>query len=264
MISEPLGRVLQRLPRGRNRAASLLQRRWPRTVEGRDVLGLRRSFDLGDLMQARWYCGVPIGLADDALSHLRPGDWAVDVGANIGIVTGQMCRAVGTTGRVTALEPIPVNVDRLQALKSRNGLTQLDIHPVAAGAAAGRQQIRLAPDSNSGWASFSASWLDSGSLEVEIQPLDALLPQVAQGRRVAFMKIDVEGYEFEVLEGAQAVLAADRPVLVVELNDPLLQDRGKSSAELLAALEAQGYQPVTAVPAAALVGSVLDVVLTPR
>jgi FkbM family methyltransferase len=266
MIGAVAGGVVQRLPRGRNRIATLLQRRWPRVVSGRDATGLLRTFDLADLLQAQWFCGVPVGLSDEALALVREGDWVVDVGANVGIVTGQLSRAVGSSGRVTALEPVPANVARLQALKERNTLTQLDIQVLAAGARTGTETLKLPPEGNSGWASFSASWLDSGTLEVVVRPLDELIPELAAGttRRVALMKIDVEGYEFEVLEGAAAVLAEHRPALVLELNDPLLRDRGRSSADLLAACADHGYQPTTPLDPAALAGAVVDVVLTRR
>ncbi|MCW2544555.1 MAG: hypothetical protein JWM40_2107 [Frankiales bacterium] len=266
MIGAAVGQVVQRLPRGRNRIATVLQRRLPRVVAGRDATGLRRTFDLADLLQAQWFCGVPVGLSVEALSLLRLGDWVVDIGANVGIVTGQMCRAVGPSGHVTAVEPVPANVARLQALKQQNGLTQLDIQVLAAGARAETGTLKLPPEGNSGWASFSASWLDSGTLDVAVRPLDELIPELAgdTGRRVALMKIDVEGYEFEVLEGAGAVLAEHRPALVLELNDPLLRDRGRSSAELLDACAQHGYQPARPLEEAELQGAVLDVVLKPR
>jgi FkbM family methyltransferase len=264
-IGSAVGAAVRGLPRGRNRVALLLHSRGPRSCRGRDASGYLRSFDLRDLLQAQWFCGVPVGLAQEALSCLTAGSWVIDVGANVGIVTGQMCAAVGPGGRVTALEPVPANADRLRSLARDNGLAHLEVVQVAAAEAAGRQALHLPPEGNSGWGSFSASWLDSGSLEVELQPLDDLVAsrRTPDHPRVDLVKVDVEGYEFEVLEGARRMLAADRPVLVIELNDPLLRDRGRSSLELLAACRELGYEPSSEIPPEWLQGAVRDMVLRP-
>ena len=263
MLGSIFSASLRGLPRGRNRVAALLQSHWHRPVEARDGTGLLRTFELQDLLQSQWFCGVQVGLADDALRLLRPGAWVLDVGANIGIVTGQMCQAVGPTGKVTAFEPLPANLEKLRRLKTDNRLHHLDIRGVAAGAERARLSLRLPPEGNSGWASFSASWLAEGTLEVDVVTVDEVVADTAGGRTVELIKVDVEGYEFEVLEGARAVLAQHRPALVMEFNDPLLRDRGRSSLDLLDACRTYGYAPVDAETATAawFDGAVRDVVL---
>jgi FkbM family methyltransferase len=263
VLGSALGASVRRLPRGRNRVATVLQSHSRRPVVARDGTGLLRTFELHDLLQAQWFCGVPVGLADDALRLLRPGAWVIDVGANIGIVTGQMCQAVGPLGLVTALEPLPANQHKLRRLKADNRLHQLDVRGVAAGAERARLSLRLPPRGNSGWASFSASWLGEGTVEVDVVTLDEVVAGTAGGRTVDLVKIDVEGYEFEVLEGARDLLARHRPVLVMEFNDPLLRDRGRSSLDLLEVCRSYGYDPIDAGTATAewFEGAVRDVVL---
>jgi FkbM family methyltransferase len=264
VLADVIGGAVRRLPRGRNRVAMGLQRWFPRTVHGRDGTGLVRDFALRDLLQAQWFCGVPVGLGSDILQRLQPGDWAMDVGANTGIITGQLCRAVGPSGRVTALEPLPGNASALRQLRAANGLDQLEVLEVAAGAAATRLALRVPPAENSGWASFSATWLHGDTVEVEVASLEAIVDE--RPGRLSFIKIDVEGYEPEVLEGARGALAEHRPVVVMEFNDPLLKDRGSSSADLLALCVSLGYTAVDedASSESGLAGAVRDLLLIPR
>ncbi|HYT74825.1 MAG TPA: FkbM family methyltransferase [Vicinamibacterales bacterium] len=62
-----------------------------------------------------------------------------------------------------------------------------------------------------------------------------------EGLRPAIIKIDVEGYEAEVLEGARETLQRERPVLCLELHLDMLEQRGRPLATLLGALDAAGY-----------------------
>lgn len=62
-----------------------------------------------------------------------------------------------------------------------------------------------------------------------------------EGLKPAIVKIDVEGYEIEVLEGARETLGRDRPVLCLELHLDVLEQRGRALVPALGALEAHGY-----------------------
>ena len=81
-------------------------------------------------------------------------------------------------------------------------------------------------------------------MDVAIRPLDGIVADAgSDGSQVRFLKIDVEGFEPEVVEGAGAILREHRPRVFCEFNDILLRDRGRSSSELLALFAAVGYQP---------------------
>lgn len=126
------------------------------------------------------------------------GDICVDVGANIGIYTAFFAGMVGREGKVLAFEPSPVAVARLRLL---SGLPQVDIHELAVGATSGRGFLSVATGDS--MHSTLRGALVGPRLEVQVEPLDALVDGVAD---IALLKVDVEGFESDVIDGASETL----------------------------------------------------------
>lgn len=152
---------------------------------------------------------------------LDPGDVALDVGANIGVHTVCMARAVGPLGLVVALEPSPELVDRLRQNLDLNGLANR-VRIVAKGA--GRYNTTMpfyrAPLNNQGNGSFIAKAdLTPEAIELPVVTLDSLVQEL-QIDRVRLVKIDVEGLELDTIAGAAELIATHRPYLVFEYLVP--------------------------------------------
>ena len=145
-------------------------------------------------------------------TYLRLGDWALDVGANVGHYTMRMAEIVGPSGRVVALEPVPDTFSLLAAnmrLAMHANVTLLNVAASDTIATAHMQIPRFAD----GRVNFYQAHLtaEAGGLAVLTLPVDALsLP------RVSLVKIDVEGHELSALRGMQRTIERDRPVLIVE------------------------------------------------
>lgn len=140
---------------------------------------------------------------------VRPGMYVVDVGANIGYCTMLFSSLTGERGRIWSIEPDPVNLLELEATVAENRLAgQVTVLPVAAGASEGT--VKFEPGLNS-------CVTPEGRSEVPVKSLDSLKLD-----RVDLVKIDVEGYEGAVLEGAQATLARCQPSIFMELHPRLL------------------------------------------
>lgn len=163
---------------------------------------------------------------------LAPGSAFVDVGANVGYHTVRAARVVGPSGRVVAVEPEPRNLTLLRTNVAANGFANVSVVPVAAGSTAGRLRLYESA-TNLGDHRLYPVPGRSGH-EVSVEPLDAVLDR--HGVVPDVVKIDVQGFEHEVVSGRRATLAqADSCVLVSELWDEGLRDAG-SSAEGYAAL----------------------------
>jgi FkbM family methyltransferase len=176
--------------------------------------------------------------------HLARASWVIDVGANVGLVASQLCRAVGREGQVWAFEPLPRNIEALEDLQRRNNLTQLQLNTCALGARESIEALRLSIGGEGGWPSFTKTWGVGESINVPVRTLDNVVDGADSENKVAFVKVDIEGYEPEFLVGAAKVMESHRPLVYCEFNDVLLRDAGSSSAALLAQFRDLDYVPV--------------------
>jgi len=242
----------------RARGQVTYRNRWGHVVEA----------DLSDYMERSGFFGAHSAAFIRRLPELlRPGDWAIDAGANVGLLSSPMAAAVGPGGAVWSIEPLPRNVERLQQLRDANELPQLTILPVALAATASTAELRLsAAPGGSGWGSFVSPWAAAASVAVTTARLDDLVAAHAPEAPLRLLKVDLEGYEREMLRGATATLTRHRPVIACEFHDPLLRAAGSSSADLLAAFKELGYAPdgPSRRVAASLEGRVVDLLLVPR
>jgi FkbM family methyltransferase len=176
-------------------------------------------------------------------SWLKPGMTVIDVGANVGQYSLLASAGVGAGGRVRALEPHPglyaVLCRNLRRARCANAVA----HPLALGAADERRDLFLHRIDNVGASAFRP--LDPSrpgpSVRVAATTLDAYVE--AEGlRQVDLVKIDVEGAELEVLDGATTTLAANPDVvLVVEFLRDNARRFGHSVEDLEARLRGLGF-----------------------
>jgi len=149
----------------------------------------------------RWKTMEPEWLLLDSL--VDPQRAAVDVGASRGLYAGRLAELCPW---VHGVEPQPRLVAELRRKLPRN----TTIHAVALSDQPGEAVLRIPPDD--GRASLEPHNAVAGDrLTVPVARLDELVEQP-----VGFMKIDVEGHELAVLRGAERILRADRPVLLIE------------------------------------------------
>ncbi|MFJ9869871.1 FkbM family methyltransferase [Streptomyces sp. NPDC101165] len=144
---------------------------------------------------------------------VRPGDVVMDVGAHYGSYTLPLAGLVGPQGLVLAMDPFGHARSVLQRNLEINDLHNVQILPVAAGAQAGHATLHMHDDRSR--ASLHASCGNRPETEQAVMVrLDDVVPP---GRRIALIKMDIEGYEAQALQGAEQILERDRPVVIFEL-----------------------------------------------
>ena len=163
-----------------------------------------------------------------ALAFLSPGGVAIDVGANLGEWTVPLARAVGASGRVFAYEPAPLSAKALEATLDANALCQAEVIRCAVGDHDGDASLGVpvisSARTDSGTARIGAGGPGHVVLSVPLSSLDSLAAERGL-RRVDLIKIDVEGHEKQVLDGAEATLDRFRPTLVIETGHEAEGDR---------------------------------------
>jgi FkbM family methyltransferase len=162
------------------------------------------------------------------LGFLQPGSVVIDVGANLGEWTVPFARKVGPAGRVLAIEPAPRSAAALESTLAANALAQAEIVRCAIGDRDGTAQLAMpvvtSARADTGTARIGSVCAGHDALRVPLRRLDSLAAE-RDLARLDLIKIDVEGHERRVLDGAAASLDRHRPTLVVETGHEAEGDR---------------------------------------
>lgn len=177
-------------------------------------------------------------------SLLQSGDVAIDGGANIGDHTLPMAQCVGSSGRVYAYEPVPATVQILKTKLASAQATQVDVRTKALGSKPGQSSF-VWVENRATRSSLKSPNLMAGArtsqIHVEVVTLDSELE--AETRPVRFIKLDLEGGEYDCLRGALAVLARHRPAIVFENgSETTAKNYGYTSDDFFALFTHNGYQ----------------------
>jgi FkbM family methyltransferase len=169
---------------------------------------------------------------------LRPGYDAVEVGANMGSHTVPLARAMTAIGRrLLAIEPQPVVFQNMCANVALNRLLNVQAENCACADVPGSLSFELldytATGNFGGVSMTDAAAITPGAQRVRSVPLDDLLDG---SWNVGFLKIDVEGFEQQVLQGARGTIARCQPYIYVE------NDRIEKSKDLIEWLRTAGYK----------------------
>lgn len=179
-----------------------------------------------------------------ALHRARGGRGALlDVGANIGLIAIPF--SILTGAAVFAAEAVPDNV---QALGTNIGLNALQrrlrVFPFALGSQPGQAAIQVEGDLEAGEGTGTANILPDGSTFecvrqlIEVRTLDSCMSEFP---RCSVMKIDTDGYDLKVLEGAVDLLARDRPVIFGEFSRHCMGWHGQTIDDVHSFAVAHGY-----------------------
>jgi FkbM family methyltransferase len=177
--------------------------------------------------------------------EIKVGQTVVDVGANVGYHTLVMASLVGPSGHVFAIEPQRKACDLLQRSLHLNAFqNRVSLLNIGLGSAESVEKIVIPLTWTSGAhieprASNSSDNENRGheSYDVTVRRLD----DVISGQHVDFIKIDTEGYEFEVIQGFGALLNLPNLKILMEWSLPQLALRSKNPAELLTFLRQRGF-----------------------
>lgn len=175
---------------------------------------------------------------------LRPGDAAIDAGANAGMHLFPMADAVGPTGTVVAYEPNGALAGQLQERAAREERSQVVVHASALHDRAGTMAFRVYP-SNPGLSHLEHDGPDRSDTEgrdYERREVDLVRMDHDAPPGVAFIKSDLEGADFLGLRGAERILDESRPLVIFENGRQFPANQyGYSSEDFFAYFAARRY-----------------------
>jgi FkbM family methyltransferase len=188
------------------------------------------------------YWGHDLGDLRFLWTNLKPGSVFLDIGAHHGIYSIVAARKLGTNGTVVAFEPSSREYRRLRLHLRLNRLHSVRAEPLALGSATSTRtffQI-TSGDTTRGGLQPPVSSDRVSEISVETTRLDDYVSQSSL-KRVDLVKLDVEGGEREVLEGASLVLAKFRPIFICEVLDATTQAWGYNAREIILMLQNYGF-----------------------
>ena len=247
--------ITRHLPafKGRTRVAALIARRSidPR-VSYRTPLGIVLRVDPSDLFQVAMLMGFHEPRITKLIAREVPaGSVALDVGHMLGYFSLLMARHTGPGGAVHAFDPDPRVHRRLSENISRNSMHWINANLLALGDHAGTTRFGI--HERIGWSSTKEVKEFSDWTSVPMQTLDSYVAEhEIDPARISVIKVDAEGGELEVLEGARDTLAAGAPHVVVEV---IPHRPGERANEILEYMKGLGYKADA--PAGDLAGEVI-------
>jgi FkbM family methyltransferase len=177
---------------------------------------------------------------------MKPGTWMFDVGANIGLMALPVLKGHPDC-KVLSFEPSPNSLPWLERTINESPYRERwSLVKKAAGAAAGSTDFCVSPPQAGAYDSVVNTRRIAGSamLQVEMTTLDDAWREL-DSPAVSVIKIDVEGWEAKVLEGAKALLQAQRPRILLEWQATNLAAAGIKTSVLLDVAQSLGYRILT-------------------
>ena len=210
----------------------------PPLVPFYDGLVLRGYADSSVVGKVVYFGGLfDYDLMHFVLRYLRPGDRALDLGANVGVYSLLAAKAVGPHGRVDAVEAFPACMARLRENLTLNGAVQVRCHEVAISDR--EEEVSLVTDR--GVANHIAAAGDEGHQQMRVRTT-TMAAILAEGPPCALVKMDIEGSEYAALKGSEELLAAHHPpAYLFEAVPSLLQRQGATRTAILDLFERHDF-----------------------
>jgi FkbM family methyltransferase len=173
---------------------------------------------------------------------LKKGDVFIDIGSNIGLFSLIASKIVGDEGKVLCFEPSPLTFSRLKENVTINNFNNLDIRNLGLSDAIGELTFYVSNNGYDAWNSFSPSKDNKLelSINVPVSTLDFELNEIDKSK-IKLVKIDVEGWEKFVLQGAKDFLTNFNPIVMVEFTEQNTFNSGYPVYDIFDIMENFGY-----------------------
>lgn len=186
------------------------------------------------------------------LVELYAGGTFLDVGSNIGLITLPFAQRTKhhlgfplSKPHVYAVEAMPSNYKSLCKNIELNNL-QAHVKPLNIGLGADRKEAFIRIEGNNlnrtGTANILPGGSGPGKMSLQIHAIDELIANGNLPGDISLIKVDTDGYDFEILKGAKTLLFNQRPTIYAELSDPCLNWHGYSIKEVVEYLILLGYE----------------------
>lgn len=179
--------------------------------------------------------------------YLKPGDTFFDIGSNIGLFSLHAAQIVTNNGNIHAFEPTPKTFARLMENIELNRYQNIiTANNIGISSDIGKLSLNISTDGHDAWNTFAkqSEICFEKKIEIPVEKLDNYMSEKQIScKDIALIKIDVEGWEMEVLKGAKNLLLDENaPVLMVEFTESNLFAAGTNCYEIYDLIVSYGYK----------------------
>jgi len=206
--------------------------------------GINLKLDIHDYVGHYMYFQFKDAGQERLVSFAKKGDYVLDIGTNIGVTLLNFAQKVAREGMVYGFEPDPENYGYCIQNIGLNSFTNIQLENFGLGKENGTFSMVVDTESNRGCNRITFDESRKESYEVKVETLDNWAFEVGLSK-LDLVKIDVEGFEFQVLSGGKSLLAKYKPTMFIELDDNNLKSVGDSAKEVISFLFNQlGYKTI--------------------
>jgi FkbM family methyltransferase len=202
--------------------------------------GIKYRLDLSEYMEWVIFWGLIVEDRSALYPLIKEGNHILDVGTNIGETLLNFSKLTGSVGTVIGFEPVKRNYNKCVENISLNKFKNVTVFPVALSDRDETLYFQHAENYNSGGIYMQKSG-NTNTDEVSAIMLDHFVEE-HKLNKVDFIKIDVEGFEVNVVKGGLMTIKKFRPVLFVEVDESNLKRQGSSAMELESLILSCGYK----------------------
>ncbi len=208
--------------------------------------GVNLKLDIHDYVSHYLYFQFKDYGMEQLMNLVEKDYFVLDIGTNYGSTILQFARKVGKNGTCFGFEPDPINFKICTENLNLNSDLKISVENIGLGDKKGTFNLVVDTESNRGGNRISTNTSGKESHTVNVEVLDQWISNKSI-ERLDLIKIDVEGFELNVLKGGIETLKKFKPVLFIELDDENLKLQNHSAKELIEFLENLGYSLLNAV-----------------
>jgi FkbM family methyltransferase len=200
--------------------------------------GIKYQLDISDYVQYVIYFGLDVEPKKALYDSIHDGMHVFDIGTNIGETLLNFAK-LNPSGINYGFEPVPFLYEKAKQNIELNQFENISLHNLALSDTPASLFFELPSNRNYGSINMSTRSTNQ-SKQVKAVTFDQFVTD-NKIEKVDFLKIDVEGFEYKVIQGAVNTISNRKPVLFIELIDDYLKKNGNSAAQLVQNLSVLGY-----------------------
>lgn len=202
--------------------------------------GINYCLDISDYQNWLIYFGLNVDLPVELKKLVKDNFVIIDVGSNIGQTAMTLANTSFENVMIYGFEPDPVNYAKAVKNLELNTFNNIKYQNFGLGSQKGELYLKIDTPSNRGGNRIDQQNISENSIKIQIEKLDDVVSKM-NIEKIDLIKMDVEGFEHEVLKGSVNILKKYKPLLFIEIDDGNLLQQGSSSIHLINYLNSIGY-----------------------